>query len=230
MAQPADQSILASGVASGRAAPSRRGRPTAERVAEIDAEIRAAALDLFVEVGFEAASMDAIAAAAKVSKGTLYARYEGKEPLFRAILEQQLEEWGQRSTAQDRPLPQNLEARLRQYARSIVRAQAWPEFQRVATLMIASARAFPDLARDWDEIITQRSVETLERDMASLGAPHIDWRFFAQLFHSAISGWHRAETGQREVADEEIVAFADKVIDVILASIGSVPKATALPS
>ncbi|MEJ5976910.1 TetR/AcrR family transcriptional regulator [Novosphingobium sp. PS1R-30] len=226
MVQPADQSTDASG----KPAPSRRGRPTAERVAAIDAEIRAAALELFVELGFEAASMDAIAAAAKVSKGTLYARYESKEPLFRAILEQQLEEWGQRSSAQTRPVPEDLEARLRQYARAIVKVQSWPEFRRIATLLTESARAFPDLAREWDEIITRRSVEALQRDMAAYGDPNIDWSFFAQLFHSAISGWHRAESGQRHVEDEEIVAFSDKVIDVILASIGSVPVDPALPS
>lgn len=226
MGQPAEQSSHVSG----RTSPSRRGRPTAKRVAEIDAEIRAAALDLFIEVGFEAASMDAIAAAAKVSKGTLYARYDSKEQLFRAILEQQLEGWGQRSTAQDRPVPADLEARLRQYARSIVKVQRWPEFQRVATLVNASARAFPDLVREWNEIVTQRSVETLKRDMAAYGAPHVDWGFFAQLFHSAISGWHGSESGQREVEDEEMVAFADKVIDVILASINSVPVAQPEPS
>jgi len=219
MAQPADQPIGASG----KTGPSRRGRPTAERVAAIDAAIRSAALDLFVEVGFGAASMDAIAAAAKVSKGTLYARYDSKEPLFRAILEQQLEEWSQRSSAQTRPVPANLEARLRQYARAIVKVQRWPEFRKIATLLTESGRAFPDLAREWDEIITRRSIEALTRDMEQFGGPGIDWAFFAQLFHSAVSGWHRAETSQREVQDDELVAFSDKVIDVILASIGLTP-------
>lgn len=224
MAQPAEQTTGAEG----KTKPARRGRPTAARVAEIDAEIRSAALDLFVELGFEATSMDAIAAAAKVSKGTLYARYESKEPLFRAILEQQLQEWSDRSSAEDRPVAGNLEARLRQYARAIAKVQRWPEFRRLATMLTESGRGFPDLAREWDEIITRRSVESLQRDMAAYGDPHIDWGFFAQLFHSAISGWHRAESGHRQVEDEEIVAFADKVIDVILASIGSLPEAAPL--
>lgn len=215
MTRPANQSKDAPG----DPVPARRGRPTAERVAEIDAAIRAAALDLFVEAGFEAASMDAIAAAAKVSKGTLYARYDSKEPLFRAILEQQLEEWGQRSSARERPRIDGIEAQLRDYARAIVAVQKWPEFRRIAALLESSAKTVPDLARGWDEIITRRSVESLTRDMAKAGGDGVDWGFYAQLFHSAMSGWHRAERSQRTVGDEEMVAFADKVIDVMLVSI-----------
>jgi AcrR family transcriptional regulator len=197
----------------------RRGRPTAERVVAIDATIKAAALELFAELGFDAASMDAIASAAKVSKGTLYARYPGKEPLFRAILEEQLEEWSQRSSARDRLVPDELEPRLRHYARTIITVRNWPEFRRMAALLEASARTFPDLVREWDEVVTRRSVETLTRDMSRTGDPSIDWAFFAKLFSSALSGWYRAETSQRCVSDEEILAFADRVIDVILVSI-----------
>jgi AcrR family transcriptional regulator len=197
----------------------RRGRPTAARVAAIDAAIKAAALDLFVAVGFEAASMDAIAAAAKVSKGTLYARYPSKEPLFRAILEEQLDEWSRRTTAQDYLVPDELEPRLRHYARTIVAVHNWPEFRRIATLLDTSGRTFPDLVRAWDEAVTRRSLETLTRDMARAGGPGVDWPFFARLFNSAISGWHRAESSRRTVGDEEIIAFADKVIDVMLVSI-----------
>jgi AcrR family transcriptional regulator len=202
-----------------RKAAGRRGRPTAERVVAIDLAIKAAALDLFVEAGFEAASMDAIAAAAKISKGTLYARYEGKEALFRAILEEQLENWSRRSSAQDHLMPDDLEGRLRYHARTIVAVHNWPEFRRISALLEASARTVPDLVREWDELVTKRSVATLTRDMAKAGAPGIEWEFFAKLFHSAVSGWHRAESSQRIVHDDEIIAFADKVIDVILVSI-----------
>lgn len=208
------------------AAGGRRGRPTAERVAAIDAAIKKAALDLFIQVGFEAASMDAIAAAAKVSKGTLYARYDSKAPLFRAILEEQLEEWGQRANGRERPPPHDIEARLRHNARTIVAVTNWPEFKRVAALLDTSALAFPDLAREWDEIVTRRSVASLTHDMAEAGGPGVDWAFFAQLFHSAISGWHRAEASRRIVPDEETIAFADKVIDVMLVSIRNAQKAS----
>ena len=88
----------------------RSGRPTAERVAAIDAAIRDAAEQIFFDVGFEAANMDAIAAAADVSKGTLYARYRSKEALFRAVLEDLLEKLSARAGEQDHLLPENLQA------------------------------------------------------------------------------------------------------------------------
>lgn len=46
-----------------------------------------AAKNVFLEVGFERASMDVIAARAQTSKRTLYAHFESKEKLYLAIIE-----------------------------------------------------------------------------------------------------------------------------------------------
>ena len=46
-----------------------------------------AAIDLFVKEGFERTSMDAIALAAGVAKGTLYYHYESKEGIIDAVVE-----------------------------------------------------------------------------------------------------------------------------------------------
>lgn len=210
-------------------AQNRRGRPTAERVAAIDSAIKAAALQLFVEAGFEAASMDAIALAAQVSKGTLYARYDSKEPLFRAILEEQLEEWSQRASRLPRSAQESLEEQLRRHARTIVTVANWPEFRRIVSLLERSATLFPDLARDWEKLVSRRSVESLSHDMTKAGGSGVDWNFYAELFYSAIAGWHRAEVSQRAVRDDEIIAFADRVIDVMLLSIRS-DQAGAVPA
>jgi len=55
-----------------------------------DPEKRSAIIDaagrLFLELGFERATMDAIAAAASVSKLTLYSHFADKEGLFRALI------------------------------------------------------------------------------------------------------------------------------------------------
>lgn len=45
------------------------------------------AIDLFVRDGFDSTSMDSIAAAANVAKGTLYYHYDSKEGILDAILE-----------------------------------------------------------------------------------------------------------------------------------------------
>jgi len=50
--------------------------------------IHSAATTLFLRLGFEGTSMDAIAAEARVSKQTLYRYYQNKETLFVAVLSQ----------------------------------------------------------------------------------------------------------------------------------------------
>ena len=60
-----------------------QGRPKnlEKRAAILDAAAR-----LFLEQGFERTSVDAIAAAAGVSKLTVYSHFEGKEGLFKALI------------------------------------------------------------------------------------------------------------------------------------------------
>jgi AcrR family transcriptional regulator len=66
------------------ASPRPRGRP---RSADVDAAILDAATTLLGEVGFSRMSMEAVAAAAGVSKPTLYLRYSGKAELVAAAFE-----------------------------------------------------------------------------------------------------------------------------------------------
>ena len=58
------------------------GRPTAEDSVELVATVRRAALDLFLDRGFDATTMDAVAAAAGVTRRTLYLRYHDKSAMF----------------------------------------------------------------------------------------------------------------------------------------------------
>src|SRR5215467_264199 len=55
-------------------------------------QIMEGARRLFLAQGFDAASMNAIAQEAGVSKGTLYVYFSSKEALFEAIVERQIEE------------------------------------------------------------------------------------------------------------------------------------------
>jgi AcrR family transcriptional regulator len=64
------------------AARKRTGRPTQAQSAQIEERLRHAAVDAFIENGYEATSMEAVARAAKITKRTLYARYADKEALF----------------------------------------------------------------------------------------------------------------------------------------------------
>lgn len=55
------------------------GNPRTERIVE-------AAINVFLEAGYEGTSMDRVAAMAGVSKATVYAHFQSKEGLFAAIM------------------------------------------------------------------------------------------------------------------------------------------------
>ncbi|MQY30689.1 TetR/AcrR family transcriptional regulator [Nocardia aurantia] len=70
------------------APPARRGagRPTREQAEARHEELIDAALDLFLEHGFELATVEMIAARVNMTKRTVYARYPDKASLFRAAV------------------------------------------------------------------------------------------------------------------------------------------------
>lgn len=62
-------------------------RTTAEETKRNDARILEAAIQVFSEKGYDAASMQDVADAAQVSRGPLYYRYKTKKELFLAAME-----------------------------------------------------------------------------------------------------------------------------------------------
>src|ERR1700752_2950052 len=66
----------------------RFGRPPKEFAGEVDARILDAARKVFLERGFDGASIDEIAETARSGKPTIYARFAGKEALFTAVVTQ----------------------------------------------------------------------------------------------------------------------------------------------
>lgn len=63
--------------------PSRRGRPANEALRQTIVD---AASELFVELGFQATTMDKVAQRAKISKLSIYRHFENKEALFSAAM------------------------------------------------------------------------------------------------------------------------------------------------
>jgi len=74
-------------------AKSRGGRPTRDAAIERDQRLIEAATRLFLERGFDATSIDALAEAARVSKPTVYAQYGDKRGLFAAVLRREIARW-----------------------------------------------------------------------------------------------------------------------------------------
>ena len=67
----------------------KRGRPAAGQDPAKRSQIIAGARRVFIEMGFDAASMNDITRAAGVSKGTIYVYFASKEELFEALIEEE---------------------------------------------------------------------------------------------------------------------------------------------
>lgn len=71
----------------------RPGRPTRAMIALRNEELLDRSLDLFLDHGFEATTIDTICAAVGMSRRTIYSRYGDKETLFKAALQRAIEQW-----------------------------------------------------------------------------------------------------------------------------------------
>ena len=87
------------------AGPRRGGRPTRAEAARREAHLIAVATTLFLERGFDATSIYAVAEAAGMSKPTVYARYRDKRALFEAVLRERIAAWLAPLSAAARALP-----------------------------------------------------------------------------------------------------------------------------
>src|SRR5580693_688238 len=67
--------------------PVRSGRPPRGHAGRVEERILDAAGRVFLERGFQGASVDEIAEAASAGKPTIYSRFPGKQALFTAVIE-----------------------------------------------------------------------------------------------------------------------------------------------
>ena len=96
------------------------------------------AREVFFARGFDAASMGDIAAAAGVSKGTLYVYFENKQKLFAALVAEQCRQTAERAFVLD-AVDQDARAALTKLGKSFIDGLTRP--QHVATIRIVTAVA-----------------------------------------------------------------------------------------
>lgn len=116
----------------------KRGRPTAAERRARQAQILATALRVFLASGFGCATIDELAAAAKVTKRTLYAYFGDKDALFAAMV-RDLAVGVSLDAATDRGTLEALAARI------ISRVHS-DELVGLHRLVIAESARFPELA------------------------------------------------------------------------------------
>ena len=112
-----------------------------------------AATTLFLRDGYQATSMDQIAAAAAVSKQTVYKQFADKQSLFREIVADTVAEVADPVARQVASLRDSgdLEADLRDLAHALLAQVIQPRVMQLRRLVIAEAGRFPDLGRLFDQ-------------------------------------------------------------------------------
>lgn len=113
-------------------------------------QILEGALAVFTARGFDAASMNDIAAAANVSKGTLYVYFEDKEHLFVALIEREREKQKQGMYAALAEEP-DLTLALANFGSGLVRLLTGPFAISAHRIVLGVAERMPDLGREFYE-------------------------------------------------------------------------------
>lgn len=171
----------------------RGGRPTREEAARRDIRLLESATRLFMERGYEGASMDAVAEAAGVGKPTLYARYKDKRDLFEAVLTARINEWMlPLAEAAENQEDGDLEEVLDRLSRSMLRHALKPGAASLHRVIAAQKAQFPELAQlaynqGWVRAV--EAVASILRAFAVRGSLDIsDEKLAAELFLNLIMG------------------------------------------
>ena len=196
----------------------RRGRPTSDQAIAIDDHLVSTARRLFLEQGYARTSMHAIATTARVSKGTLYARYPTKSHLFRAIVVDRLSAWPRYAPSASK----NVDIKTRLLARAIyiLKGMRDPEIRAFDQLILAETKSFPELEHFFYElgykVIIMEMASELEAEGRGNNEPARNSIAVATIFQQALHGWIRSEGLFREISDEECEEYAGQVVALCL--------------
>lgn len=163
------------------------GRPRAADAALLGERIVAAASAMFLRDGYAATSIEAIAAAAGVSKRTFYARFDSKAAVFLEVVRALVDQW---RVGFDERLhrAETLEDGLLTAARGILDVALMPAAMALYGLITAEAMRLPEVA----DALRQSGVDAGVVQVADLLLAHVPGlpaeaaRFAAEQFQGMI--------------------------------------------
>jgi AcrR family transcriptional regulator len=151
----------------------RTGRPTSERACEVEPRILDGAAQVFLERGFDGASIELIAETARAGKPTIYARYPDKAALFEAAFLHSLAARNDR-LATYHPSGETVEARLASIGAALVEESLDEDFIGLMRLAIAEARRLPEMAENLMRQCRERGGRLVARLLVE-GIDETDW-------------------------------------------------------
>jgi AcrR family transcriptional regulator len=203
--------------------PRRAGRPRKAESAEIDARILDAAFAIFSAQGFDAASMEAVAARAGITRMTLYQRHADKLALFRAVITERGNSWQQVSERTVWMAGDTLEVRLKHFARTVIQWSHNPEVGAARNLSCGAQGVAGKVAAELEQAFRHKMAEMLALDIADYAAregrdlhdPHEAARFLIGMIEAIA----RAGKGTGQTLGEQEAA-AGRAVMVLLHGIG----------
>nr|WP_294512777.1 TetR/AcrR family transcriptional regulator [uncultured Rhodopila sp.] len=201
------------------------GRPTATAAAALETAILDRATAAFLADGYAATTIEAIARTCSVAKRTIYARWNGKPALFRAVLEGLIAKW--MSGAGDWADGDTPEAALKAAADDILSVALTPEAIALHRLIIAESGRFPELPLILHQTGagqgTTRIAALLDRAIARGALPPQDTAFAAEQFlNLLLTGPQRRALGLGSPLDsDQIRNWRDKAVALFLSGIAA---------
>lgn len=127
------------------------------------AQVLLAARSVFLDQGYDGASMDAIAASAGVSKATVYAYFDGKDQLFTQMVAGYCDEQKEAvAEIEDEHLP--IGEALNRILMTLMRYLAHPRAIVFSAMIVGQAARFPELGR----IFVQSGAMELQGQLAGV--------------------------------------------------------------
>ncbi|MBY0296151.1 MAG: TetR/AcrR family transcriptional regulator [Methylobacterium sp.] len=139
-------------------------RPRQRRKEERPGEILEAAFDEFTRHGFAATRLDAVAARAGITKGTIYIYFPSKEDLFVAAVSERVRPVNEHMAALSANPQGSAMAILRRHFEFVYAHMVHERGGRdLIRMVVAEAGRFPDIAERWHDAVIGPSVEMLRR-------------------------------------------------------------------
>ncbi|MBE1534212.1 TetR/AcrR family transcriptional regulator [Actinomadura algeriensis] len=203
--------------------PARRGagRPTREQAEARDKELLDTALDLFLEHGYELATIEMIAARVAMTKRTIYARYPEKAALFLAAVRSAIERQAVPREVLDDLDRGDLAETLKAVARLRIGQVATPDGLRLQRIVSTESYRFPEIFVAHYERSTALVVDFVtglfDRAAAAGRIVPTDSEQAARAFMSmAVGGQVRAIVAGRPPTPEKIDERVDFTVDLLM--------------
>jgi AcrR family transcriptional regulator len=178
------------------------GRPSREQSELRNRELLDTALDLFLERGFEGATIEAIVDAVGMARRTVYARYGDKITLFKAALQRAIDEWVVPEERLRAAETGDFEETLLAVARLMVGSALTPAGMRLTRIAHAEVIRMPEIGAYLSERTERRAmaylVDLFRRKLALSKAEDAAKAFMVLVVDGAFQArvWHHADDAE----------------------------------